>query len=86
MKWEYATDAVPTSDMAARGREGWELIAVHDGIAFFKRMIEEVEAMVAPPPAPSGADPLTTPLKPAEKPAEASAEELPAAAPSDADL
>jgi hypothetical protein len=40
-KWEYLTEAVGSDDLAARGADGWELVAVAGGVMFYKRPIEE---------------------------------------------
>jgi hypothetical protein len=44
--WEYMTEAMGHDDLAARGQEGWELVAVQSGMMFYKR------PYVAPPPDP----------------------------------
>ena len=38
-RWEYYCYALEFVDFAARGRDGWELCAVADGLAYFKREV-----------------------------------------------
>lgn len=52
-KWEYAVRPFdnkpfgPDWDFPAMGEKGWELVAVADGKAYFKRPVYEASAMVA---------------------------------------
>lgn len=35
--WEYRTEAMGAHSENAVGQDGWELVAVHEGIMFYKR-------------------------------------------------
>ncbi len=35
--WEYTTGAMGAHSENAVGQDGWELVAVHEGIMFYKR-------------------------------------------------
>jgi len=39
-KWEYLTQPMQTTDLAALGQDGWRLVSVDAGIMFFERMVE----------------------------------------------
>lgn len=52
MKWEYKTQLVGKVDLELdritkylnlQGNDGWELVAVDNGVTYFKRPIQEVE-------------------------------------------
>lgn len=39
-KWEYESSPLHLLTMSELGKQGWELVAIVNGIAYFKRQID----------------------------------------------
>ncbi len=47
VRWEYLSEAIGSDDLAQRGLEGWELVAMGAGVMIYKRPIDEKAAAAA---------------------------------------